>query len=309
MGNSEGKITRKEAKEALLRSGYLLECRVEGYLREHWGYVEANATYEDPDTGKSREYDVYAMKAYPAGQNDRDYLFGVLLIECINNPQPLAVMTKEPLIGFLHHEEVKLAGLPVKVPAAQAAKGWQRLSEYLVMKNYHHYCKGRFGTQFCSFAKKKTGRKEEWMAIHEGYHFDSIRKLCDVVEYRVDHHFNSWVLRGKEHVNIEVYVPVIILQGELLDARQTTRSVTLRPVDHIQFRRSVTKSGKEIDYQIDIIRERFLPQYINIIDKELDRTANLLRRRYKTVSRAIEAIMEKAEKHDSKEKLREVFDF
>jgi hypothetical protein len=102
------RITRSEMRGALLRSGYLLESRVESKLRDgRWRYVEANATYPDPETGKSREFDLYAMNATRAGPNDRDYLFGIILAECINNPQPFIILTKEPLLDKLHHYEVK----------------------------------------------------------------------------------------------------------------------------------------------------------------------------------------------------------
>ena len=66
------RMTRSDMRDALLRSGYLLESRVES--QHHWGYVEANPTYVDPDTGKSREFDVYAMTARRAGPNDCDLL-------------------------------------------------------------------------------------------------------------------------------------------------------------------------------------------------------------------------------------------
>jgi len=78
------------------------------------------------------------------------------------------ILTKEPLVPFLHHQEVKLAGLPVKVHDKRQQDTWERLSDFLGMEGYHHYCEGRVGTQFCSFAKKKSGRVEEWMmATHE----------------------------------------------------------------------------------------------------------------------------------------------
>ena len=101
------KITRSEITEALLRSGYLLESRVESKLRKQWGYVEANPTYVDPDTGKSREFDLFAMSMQRAGPNEYDFVFAVLLAECINNPQPVVILTKEPLVPFLHHQEVQ----------------------------------------------------------------------------------------------------------------------------------------------------------------------------------------------------------
>lgn len=297
-------------REALLRSGYLLESRIESKLRERWGYVEANPTYPDPDTDKSREFDVYAMKAYPAGPSDRDYLFGVLLIECINNPHPLLIITKEPLIGFMYHEEIKMSGLPVKFPDEKRKKGWKRLSDFLIMQDYHHYCKGRVGTQFCSFVRKKSNRKEEWMAIHEGTHYDSFKKLCDVTDYYVDKHFKCWEFDGSiEKLNVEFYFPLIVVQGELLDARESKRSVNLRSAEHLQFRRSVTTKGKDCDYQIDVIRERFLPKYLDMVDAELKKTARLLRHRHKTVRSAIDSIVADAKDAESIEKMRQIMDF
>jgi hypothetical protein len=303
------KITRAEMKTALLRSGYLLESRVESLLREHWGYVEANCTYPDPETGKSREFDLYGISGRKVGPDDGDdWLFGVLLIECVNNPQPLAILTKEPMVGFLHHQEIKMAGLPIKIPAKEGS-GSQRMSEFLGMSDFHHYCKGRVGTQYCSFARKKGG-DEEWMAMHEGSHFDSFRKLCDMTDYYIDKHFKHWSFDGtKESLNIEIYYPIIVVQGDLVEARESGRSVTFQYADHIQFRQSVARRGKVGSYQMDIVRERYLPKYLGQIDDELAKTAALLRNHQETTRRAINSIVERAKGITSPEHQREIMDF
>jgi len=295
--------------EALLRSGYLLESRVASKLRRQWGYVEANPTYVDPDTGKSREFDLLALSVRRAGPNELDLIFAMLLAECINNPQPVIIMTREPLVPFLHHEEVKLAGLPVKVGNQQEPEGCERLSDFLGMEKYHHYCKGRIGTQFCSFLKKKSGRGEEWMATHEGAHYESFRKVCDVVDYQVRKNFTNWTFGSEENVNIEIYYPVVILQGELLEARETRRSVTLRSADHLQFRRSVATKGMSIDYQIDVIRERYLLRYLRLVDGELEKTARLLRRRHRTVRSAINSIVAATKGVADPEQKRDIMDY
>jgi hypothetical protein len=305
---SSDKITRPQMRDALLRSGYLLESRVETSLRERGGYVEANATYPDLETGKSREFDVHAMFAHQAGPEEHDFLFSVLLVECINNPQPLVILTKEPLVGFLHREEVKISGLPVKVPDKEISNGWCQLPEFLGMEKYHHYCKGRIGTQFCSFTKKKGGRVEEWMALHEGSHFDSFRKLCDITDYFVDKHFKSWTFDTRENLNLQIHYPVIIVQGDLVDARQTKRSVTLWAADHLQFRRSVTTKGNEVNFQIDVVRERFFPKYLDLIEGEVRKTVRLLRRRHEIVRSGIDRIAAEAKNATSPEQIRQIMD-
>jgi hypothetical protein len=49
------KISKKEMTEAIKRSGYLLEQRIEPVLTEAGFYVQMNEGYLDPETGKARE--------------------------------------------------------------------------------------------------------------------------------------------------------------------------------------------------------------------------------------------------------------
>lgn len=299
-------LSRKQAKEALLRSGYLLESRLETVLRKQDYYVEANTAYPDPDTGKSRELDLYAMSARQAGPDELDFLFTVLLIECVNNPQPIAFITKEPQVGVLHHYEVKLAGLPVKIAIEEERDLWEFLPNYLGMDKYHHYCKGRVATQFCSFIKK---RDDEWMATHEGSHFDCFRKLCAAVDHFVDEHFKRWSFGDHEPINIEFYYPVVVVQGELIDVRTTKTSVKLVQASHIQYRRSAFMGTKATDYQIDVVTERFFPRYLEIIDQEISKTARLLGRRHKVVRKSIDKIARSTKRLRSPAKIRAAMEF
>lgn len=306
---SSAEISTAQAKLALLRSGYLLESRLETVLRnrDHGYYVDANSAIPDADTGKSRELDLYAMAALHAGPDETDFIFGVLLIECINNPQPIAFLTKEPQVGFLHHHEVKVAGLPVKIPDEGELDSWTMLADYLEMAKYHHYCKGRVATQFSSFKKKKE--QHEWMATHDEAHFDSFRKLCTAVDHFADEHFKNWLFNDHESVNVEFYYPLVVLQGDLLDVRPTTRSCTLRRANHIQYRRSAVVAGQQQDYQIDVVTEQFFPTYLDIIEDELVKTARLLRRRHVVVRDAIDRIAQQASPLPSPKEKRAAMDF
>ncbi len=164
-------ITKKEANNALLRSGYLLEGRLETVLRSRGYYVEANAAYPDPVTGKSRELDLLAglvrflskKGISTVSRGDISTVGMRLLIECVNNPQPIVFIAKEPQRNRDHSMEIKLAGLPVQVPVKYSEEDerdtWIYLPLFLKMKEYHHYCNGRFSTQYCSF-NKKEGREK-----------------------------------------------------------------------------------------------------------------------------------------------------
>jgi hypothetical protein len=271
-------------------------------LRKEGYYVTANTAYVDPETGKSRELDVYATTPRNAGPEEFDFIWSVLLVECVNNPQPIAFITKEPQVPFLHADEVKLSGLPAKIWTDGDDAGWESVPDFLGMDGYHHYCKGRIATQFCSFVKKKG--VDEWMAFHEEGHFNSLVTLSTALEHFSAQHFKSWHFRGPESLNIEFYYPVIVLQGELVEVRQIKRSVRLKSTDHVQYRRSSFVQGEEAEYQIDVVTERYFPRYLNLIRTEISKTARLLRRRHAAVRKSIEKIRRAARKLRSPEKIR-----
>ena len=92
MATNDEVISLEEAVEALRRSGYLLEDRIDSLLRSQKYFTVPNAAYPDPNTGKSRELDIRAHSI--AFRTDRQ-VYGVmheLLIECVNNPQPVILM-------------------------------------------------------------------------------------------------------------------------------------------------------------------------------------------------------------------------
>lgn len=301
-------ISQSDARTALLRSGYLLESRVEDIFRRRGYYVNANSVFPDRKTGTSREVDVYAMRADRAGQDEYDYLFTVFIIECVNNPEPLTLITKEPQVGFLHHQEIKVSGLPVKFQDAVSRNSWIGFADFLKLEGNHHYCRGRIATQYCSFQKKKQP-PHDWMAWHDDTQFDAFRKACAAVDHHVTDHFGSWVLGPKESVNVQLYYPVVVVQGELLEARPDRTSVTLRPRPHLALRRSEYIDGKEQTYQIDIVQERHLKRYLAMVERESGKMARLLRRRRKQVRRAIDSIVRRVRRLRSRDAIRKAMEF
>jgi len=291
-------ITIHEATQALVRSGYLLESRLEQKLLSAGYFVDANDAYPDPATGKSRELDLFAITAQ-ALSRDHDYIFNVLLIECVNNPEPLAMITKKPVIGFMFHQDLRVAGLPVKLLASHG--DWTSIQEALSLGKFHHYCASRVATQFCSFTKKPS---KEWMAQHEGSHFDVFQKLCDAVDYRQDQHFKSWVFGPKEPVNLEFYYPILVVQGDLLEARPRGRSAVLKPARHIQFRRTVIRGSVSRTYQIDVVTEAYFSKLLSLLDKELDTIARRLKARRGVVQRSKSKIISSARRFRSPDAIR-----
>jgi hypothetical protein len=182
--NLKAAITIDEIRDSLKRSGYLLEVRVESRLQNQGYVAEANSAYTDPDSGKSRELDISAIGGRKAGPEDFDWMFPVVLVECVNNSQPIAFITKVPIVSALHSEQVRCSGLPVKIRDFGRQNAWTGLGDYLGVEKFHHYCKGRVATQFCSFSKKRGS--DDWLASHEDAHFSAFATLCHAIEHAVD---------------------------------------------------------------------------------------------------------------------------
>jgi hypothetical protein len=304
------KVSKKEMSEAIKTSGYLLEQRVEPTLTDAGFYVQMNEAYPDPETGKSREIDIRAISATSVYKEE--FIFPVLLCECENNSQPVVFFTKESPISFLHYYEVKVSGIPVKF-WDKNVRGYMSLSDFTKMENYHHYCKGEVATQYCSFQLKKD--KSSWMALHVEEQHDTLNSLIKALEYNMDDHFSGFVLPPKgeeEGVNIQIYYPLLILQGDLYSASLKNNHLVLKKSNHIQFRRELfLPMSKEVEtYQIDVITEKYLKDYLKLIDTEINKVRRVFKRKKKQVRFSINKIIAEARKPKKKpDSYREYFDF
>ncbi len=315
----EGIITTKEMKGAILRSGYLLEQRVEPILEKAGYAVTTNAAYPDPFTGKSREIDIEALSASKISR-DFDFIFPYLICECENNHQPLVFFIKDSPISFLFYEEVKSAGIPSKFIESKIStkhgysikgkKSYIGLSDFLNFKKYHHYCKGPVSTQYCTFTRKNI--QSPWIAFHSEIQHDSLTNLVFALEAKIDEYYDSYILpreNEEDNINIEVFYPVLILQSDLYSAQIIKGKLELKKNNHIQYRKEYFSKEKQTTYQIDVILESFLPKYIKMIDKEMEDAKKILKRKIKIVRESIEDLTEIARKKKGGETFRDIFEF
>ncbi len=147
------------------------------------------------------------------------------------------------------------------------------------------------------------------MATHLEDQFDSFRKLCAAVEHYQRTHFESWVLSTSETVNIELYYPVLVFQGEIIEVRPGRGSFKTTSTDHVRFHQSLWTGREEEDYSIDVITEKYLPKFLRIVETEASRTALLLRRRHKEVRGAVDRIASKGRRLRSPLKIRKLLEF
>jgi len=282
--------------EAIQRSGYLLEQRVEAILSKEGYFVETNPVFPDLDTGKSREIDASAISATRIYKKGYNFVFQNLLCECENNSQPVVFFTKESLISSLFHMEVKVSGIPVKF---WQGDGYVSFSDFTGMGKFHHYCKGAVATQYCTFQLKKD--KSSWIALHSEEQHDTFNSLLKALDYEIAKHFDGWSLPDKvdeEDVNIQIYYPLAIFQGSLYSATLKNNQLALRKSRHIQFRKELflPRTNEVETYQIDVIDEAYLPRYLKIIASEMQMVKKVLQRQRANVFLSIEKIVEEAKR-------------
>jgi hypothetical protein len=173
-------------------------------------------------------------------------------------------------------------------------------------------------------------QRVEQIIMKEGYYVETnpafpdpdTGKSCEfdikVLEYEIADDYagwDDWVLPRKaeeEDISIQAYYPLLILQGDLYSVTTTKRGVSLKKVKHIQFRKEsfLPKPNKKETYQIDVITEDYLRDYLKIVASEMQKVIKVFKRKRKEVLKSIEKIVKELKAHKKKLKsYREYLEF
>jgi hypothetical protein len=107
---------------------------------------------------------------------------------------------------------------------------------------------------------------------------------------------------SEEVINIQIYYPILILEGGLYSAYLKNNRLVLRKSKHVQFRTQLFSSHKNAveTYQIDVITEKYLPRYLQLVEFEIERIKKALQRKRPAVFESIEKIVEEARRDKDK---------
>jgi len=260
--------------EALLRSGYVIESRVGATLRHCGWFPETNVPYEGSDGAKSRELDLRAIK-FTEG-SDAQYLGVELLIECVNNPEPVAVIAHpdRPAAPLL------LAGCPQLIveslPRGEGASPGRMFPIAQVLGvEFHRYEDGETlrATQFCSFVKKKQPHNE-WMATHTEEHYMSVSGLLEAGQHFMDDFYDEAYAerrpRDEYLPNLHVFYPMLVLGGALFGAWSLEDGgLEIEEVTHAVLMTSAYQRGRRVVCPIDVVTEKGLPALLETIEIEV----------------------------------------
>jgi len=280
--DSQSVVDDSGMRDAIWTSGYLLERRVAGVVRNSGYRAETNRGFLDIESNKSREYDVYIEKEIPIFDGGSCSVYPTLICECKNYRQPIVffIQDKEEFEPLL--DEVRVSGIPSKVWMRDLNK-YVSIQKFTGVDNIHHYCvpQAPVATQCCTFEVKKD--KSGWIANQGEELYEIFRTVTKALEQEIDSDYKNMKLwldpeeKEKEFIDLSFYYPTVIFQGDIysthVDKNQKPEKHQLifNKSQHIQYNPEFYSfyHNRVIYYHLDVITEAFLPQYLEIIEKEM----------------------------------------
>lgn len=282
-------IDLKEIKGALEdSSGYPFELEIARRVEASEYYVEPNYSFEDQDTGIARELDFHAIKIKTISERKGEFAFVVILGSCKDNKNPYVFFTRElSLSGVMLTSDVPIAGCPLEI-YDEIDDNWS-LEDYLELHKFLHI--GRtdiVSSQFCELKR----RKGKWEIQSETIFKDAIVPLLkalsgEIMSYNEEHTPDL----ETEGVDYQIFYPLIVLNGPLLKYHVPPEGPSnLEQSQHIVVVRPYESKTVKCRYAIDVIHESYLEEYLEIIDKEVAKFTNCIRRHKRIITQSIKKI-------------------
>jgi hypothetical protein len=272
-------ISTELAVDALRRSGYLLETRIARTLDQFASHFFVNIVFADPETNQPRELDAYCFRAETGNTYEYFTASAHVLIECVNNPQPIAFFSN---------------GLTTPVYPITAARplwlGLDPIEKTIGLEDFHHCFKQRLANNYCTFIEKKS---REWMATHadeQHREFSTLAMLAQLTrekQLRVLEDY-SRPQDAVQFCGVDLIYPLLVAEGLLFDVRQNASGhVQLKSVNHVTYLKRQMWRGVRRYCPIDIVTEKFLPKFLRMIEAECRRTLVRLENRGEEILEAV----------------------
>lgn len=297
--SSHQKIDDDEIKAALERSGYLLEYRTSQVLDGRSWRTVSNYVYTDPATAVTRELDVVGTYSFRLKDN-MGSIEAVMLAECVNNPQPLAVFQRSGGISGADAFALRTGG-NISYILDKPGGIWQQTLTAADARSWHHCCGRPFASQFCSFDKKKSSGSAKdwpWKASHDSSHFSCFESL-----YKALGHLRAYQVEsirsgsiGKT-ARLELYYPCLILQGDLITVDPSRDDLKIEKVPSALYKTGVIEDGVNNILFIDVLTEAHLPTYCELLETELSTLGAFLNKNPTSLQSTLEVQQAEMTKH------------
>jgi hypothetical protein len=270
-------MTIEQMKEALMNSGYLQENRVINRLTELGCFIEPNVTYQDPITNTSREIDIFVDTSFPLQKYKIVHSFTntYLIFELVNTIYPIAFFINDSFNPEYpsFNERSRYAFSP------RAKEDNDSFIEQIVFEDFYHGENQKHSTQYCSFIEKKAqgkgnqNKSDNWMAYHPDELHEIFKKLLHYTDFRSQKDQNEMDIWSEVDSNNRLfYYRPVLLVTDLLFEVSIKNNVDIIPKDHIIFDYSFFYKNNRSALTIDIITEKYLEAYLEIINEDNKRT-------------------------------------
>lgn len=289
----------KQAIESLSGYPYELEIarRIEKY-REYGFWVEPNYSFEDHDTGEARELDFHATEAEAISVKKSEFAFLVILGSCKDNKNPYVFFTRKlPFSGIQLNSDIPIAGCPLEIYTESNEN--EAIEWYFKLHGFLHIAKmDTISSQFCEIVRKNG----KWVIQSEAIFKNTFIPMVKAMSREIEGYNKECVPKKDEtSPNYQIYYPLLVLRGPMFEYHvPPTGSNVLREAKHILFIRHYESKNVKCCYAIDIIHESYLEQYLDLIEKELIRFVNLVKRHKKSIIKSIKKIAEIEESKEQK---------
>jgi hypothetical protein len=287
-------------KQAIRRSGYLLEQTLVPVIERHGYKTTANHRFLDPISQLPSEIDIFAVGARAIDKRMRYNVFPVLLVECKNLQSPIVVFTQSELrmkyfLGSLH-----VSGLPTLLPSKG---GFDHVTDILDVETFHHYfTRARVASQFCVVGPKKPAESPAHLASlkagdlsaghkvgEQDLYLDGVRKLSSAVLAERYDHADSWAFEPPETetVNLQLYFPILFTSGPLYECFIGSGRPRYRRVHRIGLLHRRIHGRRVIDDRIDVVDPGGFRALLRVIEHDLTEVCSRMKTRKRRLVSAV----------------------
>jgi hypothetical protein len=295
------KVLTEPMKKAIARSGYLMEQRLVPVIERFGFKATPNERFRDPETGELRELDISAISAERIGQHGYDFIFPLLLIACKNLTCPLVFFAQQELRLQWFLGKLQISGLPLEI--VRNGRFPKPITEFLKLEGFHHYYRtGHVASQFCAVYEDERESKKAKSPVFQTGHtiggrislfndFDALAKA--VLSNKREHGHSFRLDRRGEKVNLQVYYPIFVTSGPLVECYVGGHRPRYRRVHRIGFLLRTHLSAKQREFRIDVVDEQGLRRLLSTINKETAKIAQRFRKQRKVTNDSLDWITQR----------------
>ena len=246
---------------ALERSGFLFEQEIATLLERNDFHVETSWPYLDPDTKKSREIDLRAIKNVLHSDELKLQVFVEILVECKDSGSPLVFLERQKNKRELEQSSPRQYVFPHKTYHKSIGQNsYREVPAFLhlgLASSHYYFNHANKATQFSKIVRKGS----DWVANHEGIYDSLFLPIAKALDARVKSLPKSGVTGDWR--TVWLFFPVVVLRDHLLSLSVSGSDKSLTPRGRITFVRNLDSDALKGEYLIDFVTSHHLQDYLD----------------------------------------------